>query len=97
MASAARNERERPVLLASFSSLVRVERSTRTENVSVFICVQYSTTHNPDAFATGLLTRTLRWTRMAWRLLGEDNRDFVMGVWESRNMFHSPSPPRLSI
>jgi hypothetical protein len=31
IASAARNERERPVLLASFSSLLLVERSTRTE------------------------------------------------------------------
>jgi hypothetical protein len=39
IASAARNERERPVLLASFWSLLLVERSTRTENVSVFICV----------------------------------------------------------
>jgi class 3 adenylate cyclase len=36
IASAARNERERPVLLASFSSLLLVERSTRTESVSVF-------------------------------------------------------------
>jgi hypothetical protein len=44
IASAARNERERPVLLASFWSLLFVERSTRTENVSVFICVQYITT-----------------------------------------------------
>jgi hypothetical protein len=46
IASAARNERERPVLLASFSSLLLVERSTRTENVSVFICKQYITPHD---------------------------------------------------
>jgi hypothetical protein len=39
IASAARNERDRPVLLASFWSLLLVKRSTRTENVSVFICV----------------------------------------------------------
>ena len=39
IALAARNERERPVLLASFSSLFLVERFTRTENVSVFICI----------------------------------------------------------
>ena len=32
IASAARNERERPVLLASFSSRLLVERFTRTEN-----------------------------------------------------------------
>src|SRR6202521_5347341 len=43
IASAARNERERTVLLASFWSLLLVERSTRTEKVSVFICVQYIT------------------------------------------------------
>jgi hypothetical protein len=43
MASAARNARLRPVLLASFWSLVFAERSMRTENVSVLICLQYST------------------------------------------------------
>ena len=46
IAWAARNERERPVLFASFWSLLLVERSTRTENVSVFICVQYITTRD---------------------------------------------------
>jgi hypothetical protein len=33
----------RPVLLASFSRRLLVERPTRTENVVVFICLQYST------------------------------------------------------
>jgi CMP-2-keto-3-deoxyoctulosonic acid synthetase len=43
IASAARNERERPVFLASLSRRLSVERPTRTENVVVVICVQYST------------------------------------------------------
>jgi hypothetical protein len=42
IASDARNERERPVFLASFSRRLLVERPTRTENVVVFICIQYS-------------------------------------------------------
>ena len=37
---------QRLVLLASFSRRCLVERPTRTENVVVLICVQYSTT--PD-------------------------------------------------
>src|ERR1035437_2192653 len=43
IASDARNALLRPVLLASFSRRLLVERPTRTENVVVFICVQYST------------------------------------------------------
>src|ERR1039457_3683229 len=43
IASAATNERERPVFLASCSRRLLVERPTRTENVVVIICVQYST------------------------------------------------------
>ncbi len=44
IASAARNARLRPVLLANFSSFFLTERSTRTENVAVvFICVHTTT------------------------------------------------------
>src|ERR1700694_5292320 len=43
MASAARKARLRPVLLASCCHLALVERARRTETVSVFIGVQYST------------------------------------------------------
>src|SRR5450759_1597363 len=65
IASAARNALLRPVLLASFSRRLLVERPTRTENVVVFICVQYSTeTWSPQVARKAACTRagTIKFT-----------------------------------
>jgi hypothetical protein len=64
IASAARNERERPVLLASFWSLLLVERSTRTENVSVFICLHCMTPAGMCHEAMRLFTASVQWENL---------------------------------
>src|SRR5579863_8155450 len=91
MASAVRNERERPVLLASFSSLLLVERPTRTEKVSVFICTQYSTEPRSCAGTRWLAIDSVddRMMLMKDRILGLPRTVFFLGLTSFFNDFSS--------
>ncbi len=64
------------MLLASFSRRVLVERSTRTENVVVFKCIQYSTRGDvcPNEPAAGDVARVLRYAIGRWRARMEELR-----------------------